>query len=193
MKIIYSVCSLNSSRSQIISEFLKEKYKSDKKINIRSAGLDVQILRKDDKRTLFTEELAENADVILAMDHQLYYRIRYHLLKNGEEQIRKVHLMRIPDVFYPHEKVFLSNPEDRGYQDYIKKIEQDEEFLTLLKEINKLTSREASILTESIYTKEMYSKGLKPDLRQDKKYPNELLRKTLEFRFLWINELIKNN
>lgn len=191
MKIIYSVCSLNSSRSQIISEFLKEKYKSDREINIRSAGLDVQILREDDKRTLFTEELAENADVILAMDHQLYYRIRYHLLKNGEEQIRKVHLMRIPDVFYTHENVFLSGQGNLNYKDYMKRIEEDPEFSLLLKKILSLSNRESSALTEAIYTKELFEVHLNPALRQDKKYPNELLNKTLEFRFPWINELIK--
>ena len=191
MKNIFTVCSLNSSRSQIMQEFLKERYNLNQEITINSAGLNVERLREDDKRTQFTKELAEKSDLILAADHDVYYRIRYSLLENKEDQIKKVYLMRIPDVFYTHEKAFLSSHEDPNYKSYMEKIKEEPEFSRLLEEINRLTPREASILTEAVYTKELYSAHLNPKLRQDKRYPNELLHKTLEFRFLWISKLIE--
>ena len=191
MKNVFAVCSLNSSRSQIMGEFLKEKYNSNLEVVISSAGLNVQRLRADDKRVQFTKELAEKSDVILAADHDIYYKIRYNLLKNKEDQIKKVYLMRIPDVFYTHERAFLNGHENSDYHKYMKRIKEEPEFSHLLEEINMLTPKEASVLTEAIYTKELYSAHLNPNLRQDRKYPNELLYKTLEFRFPWISELIE--
>ena len=174
-----------------MQEFLKEKYNLNLEITINSAGLNVEKLRDDDKRTQFTKELAEKSDIILAADHDIYYRIKYFLLENKEDQIKKVYLMRIPDVFYTHEKAFLSSHENPNYKSYMEKIKEEPEFSRLLEEINRLTPREASILTEAVYTKELYSAHLNPNLRQDKRYPNELLHKTLEFRFLWMSKLIE--
>ncbi len=190
MKNIYVICSLNSSRSQIIEEFLRNKYLLTPKINIKSAGLDVHILREDDKRTLFTKELAKKTDLILASDHSNFYRIRYFLLDNNEKHIKKVHLLRIPDVFHTHKNTFLNNPQTPDYETYMEKIRQEPEFSQLEKYINALTPQEASILTESIYIKELYTTHLNPKLRQDKKYPSKLLYKTLEFRFSSIDRLI---
>jgi len=191
MKKIYTVCSLNSSRSQIMQEFLRDKYNSTPEVEINSAGLNVQILREDDKRTLFTKEIAEQSDIILAADHELFYRIRYELFKNEKDQIKKVYLMRIPDVFYTHKNVFLSGPGNSSYEESMEKIRAGSEFSQLLEEIVKLTPKEASILTEALYTKELCGVHLNPSLRQNKKYPNELLYKTLEFRFPWIAQLIE--
>ena len=190
MKEINKVCGLNSSRSQIIEEFLKSKYHANPEINIKSSGLDVYILREDDKRILFTKKMAKEADVILASDHDKFYRIRYNLLDNNKRCIQKVHVLKIPDVFHTHKNVFLASPKTFDYEIYMQKIRQEPEFSQLEKYINNLTPKEASILTESTYIKELYSAHLNPKLRQDKKYPSELLYKTLEFRFPLINKLI---
>lgn len=190
MEKINVVCGLNSSRSQIIEEFLRSKYSSNSDINIKSSGLDVYILREDDKRTLFTKEMARGADVILASDHDRFYRIRYNLLDNDERHIQKVHLLRIPDVFHTHKNAFLSNPKTPDYGTYIQKIRQEPEFKELAEYIKALGLKECSELLEAIYIKELYSAHLAPRLRQDKKYPSELLYKTLEFRFPSINKLI---
>jgi len=190
MKKINVVCGLNSSRSQIVEEFLRKKYSSNPDINIKSSGLDVYILREDDKRTLFTKEMARGADVILASDHDRFYRIRYNLLDNDERHIQKVHLLKIPDVFHTHKNAFLSNPKTSNYETYIQKIRQEPEFKELAEYIKALGPKECSELLEAIYTKELYSAHLAPRLRQDKKYPSELLYKTLEFRFPSINRLI---
>jgi len=190
MKKIHIVCGLNSSRSQIIEEFLKSKYHANPEINIKSSGLDVYILREDDKRTLFTKKMAKEADVMFASDHDKFYRIRYNLLDNDERYIKKVHLLKIPDVFHTHKNVFLASPKTSDYKIYMQKIRQESGFSQLAKYINNLTPKEASILTEAIYIKELYSAHLHPRLRQDKKYPSKLLYKTLEFRFPSINKLI---
>lgn len=190
MKEINIVCGLNSSRSQIIEEFLKSKYHANPEISIKSSGLDVHILREDDKRTLFTKKMAKETDVILASDHDKFYRIRYNLLDNDEKHIQKVHLLKIPDVFHTHKNVFLVSPKTPDYETYMQKIRQQSEFSQLEKYINNLIPKLASILTEAIYIKELYSAHLNPRLRQDKKYPSELLYKTLQFRFPAINKLI---
>ncbi len=192
MKNICTVCSLNSSRSQVMEEFLRGKYASNPEININSAGLNVDILREDDKRTLFTKEMARETDVIFTSDHNIFYGVRYRLLKNDKNQISKVHLLRIPDVFHTHKNVFLSSLENPDYENFMQKIEQEPEFQKLLRYIGALKPRDCSELLESIYTKELYSAHLNPALRQDKKYPFELLHKTLEFRFSRIAELIEN-
>ena len=189
-KLIYVVCGLNASRSQAIEEFLKGKY-SNPEVEIKSAGLDVNILGEEDKRTLFTKELAEKANIILVSDHDKLYRIKYNLLKNNDSYVGKIHLLRIPDVFHPHKNSYMPE-QGHSYEEYIQKIESELEFKKLIEYIKELNPRETSILTEAIYTKELYTSHLSPELRQDKKYPFELLHKTLEFRFSWISKLIEN-
>jgi len=191
MKNIWIVCGLNSSRSQVIKEFLRERYKSHSDIGIKSAGLDVCILREDDKRTLFTEQMAREASLVLVSDHDKFYRVRYNLLKNDDRHIGKIHLLRIPDVFHTHKNAYLMG-NGLSYEGHMQKIENNPEFKELIEYMGGLTPREASILTESLYTKELYTAHLPPNMRQDKKYPFQLLYKTLEFRLPWISKLIKN-
>lgn len=189
MKNIWVVCGLNSSRSQTIEEFLKDKYNSDSNLNIKSAGLDVFSMGKNDRRILFTEEMAREASLILASDCEKFSRIKYNLLKNDESQIGKVHLLRIPDVFHIHRNAAINR---QKYDKMMEKIESEFEFRELSGYISALSSREASELTEALYIKELYTAHLPPYLRQDKKYPFQLLHKTLEHRFPEISGLIEN-
>ncbi len=191
-KLIYVVCGLNASRSQVIEEFLKNKYANTPKIEIKSAGLDVYPIGERDKRTSFTRELAEQADIIFASDHDKFYKIRYELLKNDEEQLKKVHLLRIPDIFHTHKNAFFGGNLDE-YVNYMETINQQEGYSDLRKYISYLTPKAASALTEAFYVRELYSAHQSPELRQDKKYPLQLLNKTLEFRFPWMAKLIENN
>jgi hypothetical protein len=192
MKNIWVVCGLNASRSQMIEEFLKDKYKSNPEIRIKSAGLDVTLVREDDQRILFTEQTAREASLVLVSDHDKFYRIRYKLLNNDEKRIRKVHVLRIPDVFYTHRNAYLPGNGGLSYDEHIQRIESEPEFKELAQHIKKLSPKEASELTEALYTKELYSSHLPPNLRQDKKYPSGLLYKTLGFRSPWISRLIEN-
>jgi hypothetical protein len=74
----------------------------------------------------------------------------------------------------------------------MQKIESELDFRELMGFIKALSPREASDLTESLYTKELYSAHLPPSLRQDQRYPLELLEQTMEFRLPQISNLIKN-
>jgi predicted protein tyrosine phosphatase len=189
-KLVYAVCGLNASRSKAIEEFLKGKYSNTPEIEIKSAGLDVDILRKEDKRTLFNKELAEKADVIFASDHDKLYRINYQLLENDTSQTKKVHLLSIPDIFHIHRNAHLGDLID--YIIYLERINLESEFSSLRRYISHLKPKAASELMEALYVKELYSAHRSPELRQDKKYPFELLYKTLEFRFDWMSQIIKN-
>ena len=190
-KLVYIVCGLNASRSQVVEEFLKGKYSDASEIEIKSAGLNVDILREDDKRTPFTKELAEKASIIFVSDHDKFYRVRYNLLKNNKRHIGKIHLLRIPDVFHIHKNAHLGK-DISEYIDYLNSINQQPEFSALRKYVSHLTQKEASALMEALYIKELYSAHLPPNMRQDKKYPFQLLYKTLEFRLPWISRLIEN-
>lgn len=187
MKNIDIVCGLNASRSQFIQEFLRDKYRSNPEININSAGLNVDKFAENDKRTLYTKEMAGKTDIILVSDHFIFYRIRHDLLENDENQIKRVHNMRIPDVFHIHKNAAL---DESVYEQNMQKIKDNPEFIELVGYIKALSPEEASALMEAIYIKELYTAHLYPKLRQDKKYPFELLHKTLEFRFPKMSELI---
>ncbi len=187
MKNVWVVCGINASRSQTIEQFLSERYVSSPQIKIRSAGLDVDIMREDDKRTLLTKEMAEEADIIFASDHDKFHRIS-DILNN--QSIGKLHLLRIPDVFHTHRNAYLPGKDNLSYEEYMQKIESEPEFKELLKYVDELNPKESSALTEALYVKELYSAHLPPNKRQDKKFPFQLLYKTLEFRFPEISELI---
>jgi len=191
-RLVYVVCGLNASRSQAVGEFLKGKYSGNTGIEIKTAGLDVDILGKGDKRTSFTKELAEMADLIFVSDHDKLYRTNYSLLGNVSDKTRKVHLLRIPDVFQIHKNAHFGK-DLKEYVDYLERINQEPEFSALRRYMSHLTPKAASALTEALYIKELYSTHLSPELRQDKKYPFELLYKTMEFRFPWISKLIENS
>ncbi len=188
-KLVYVVCGLNASRSQVIAEFLKGKYSDSSEIEIKSAGLDVDILREEDKRTQFTKELAKKANIIFVSDHDKLYRTKYHLLENDIDEIKKVHSLRIPDIFHIHKNAHFGNISQ--YVDYLDKINQQPEFSALRRYVSHLTQKGASMLVEALYLKELYSAHRSPELRDDKKYPFELLHKALEFRFPWISKLIE--
>lgn len=191
MKTICVICSLNSSRSQAIEEFLHKKYNLNSNIKITSAGLDVYKMREDDKRVLFTEQMARGSSLILSSDSDKFYRIKYHLLKNEEEQIKKVHLLRIPDVFYPHKNVYMAG-KNGSYEEHMQKLEQEPEYKKLIEYVNALNPEEASALTEALYIKETYNIYSSNKNENKKNYPFELLYKTLEFRLPEISKLIEN-
>lgn len=184
-KLVYIVCGLNASRSQAIEEFLQKKYSDNSEVEIKSAGLDVHLFKKEDKRTLFKRELAEKAEVIFVSDDDKFYRINYRFLDNHSE---KMHSLRIPDFFYAHRNGVIDK---EGYDAGMKKIIEDSDFSRLREYINALSLKECSALTEALFIKELYSAHKSPESRQDKKYPFELLYKTLEFRFPEINKIIK--
>ena len=189
MKNIWIICGLNASRSQVIEEFLSKKYSDVPGIEIKSAGLDVHLLREDDKKILFTREMAKEADIIFVSDNNKFYRVRYNLLNNDKKDTEKIHLLRIPDIFHIHRNAAINK---QKYDGHMKRILEDSDFSRLRGYIEALSPKEASILTEAIYIKELYTDHLSPELRQDKKYPFELLYKTLEFRLPWISQLIEN-
>jgi hypothetical protein len=192
-KLIYVVCGLNASRSQVIAEFLSKKYSDVPKIDIKSAGLDVDIFegREDDKRTLFTKQMAEEASLVFVSDHDKFYRVKYNLLKNDKRQIGKVHSLRIPDIFYSHKNVYLTGNDGLTYEEHMQKIMENPEFSALRRYIFHIKPEDASALMEALYIKELYSTHRSHKLRQDKKYPFQLLQKTLEFRFPQMSELIE--
>jgi predicted protein tyrosine phosphatase len=188
-KLVYVVCGLNASRSQIVAEFLRSKYSGKSEIEIKSAGFNVDIQREDDKRTSFTKEIAERADIIFVSDHDKLSR--YYSLGNIAERTTKVHLLRIPDIFHTHRNAYLPGNEGLTYEEQMQKIENGLEFSALRRYVSHLKPKDASALMEALYIKELYSAHRSPELRQDKKFPFELLHKTLEFRFPEISEIIE--
>jgi predicted protein tyrosine phosphatase len=202
-KLIYIVCGLNASRSQAVEEFLKGKYPGDPEIEIKSAGFGVDIQREDDKRTPFTKELAERTDIIFVSDHDKLSK--YYSLGNIKDRITKVHLLRIPDVFHTHRNAYLPGSDGLTYEEQMQKIESEPEFSALRRYVSHLTPEGASALTEALYLKELYPTHseikkryikypLAPwDESLHKKYPFQLLQKTLEFRFPQIHQIIKSS
>lgn len=189
-KLVYVVCGLNASRSQVVAEFLQGKYHDNSEIEIKSAGFNVDIQRGDDKRTSFTKDLAERADVIFVSDHDKLSK--YYSLGNFIDKIKKVHLLRIPDVFHTHRNAYLPSNNGLTYEEQMQKIESEPEFSALRKYVSHLTPEGAFALTEALYVKELYSVHQSSESRQDKKFPFELLYKTLELRFDWMSKIIEN-
>jgi len=188
MKKVYVVCAANMSRSQAIEEFLSRKYAENPEIRIKSAGLDVNVLGDEDKRTRFTREMAEEADIIFTSDHDKFNRVRYHLLNNDEKNAGKLHLLRIPDVFHVHRNVIGPNA---NYDQYLRRIISEPDFDRLSEYIGKLSLKGASALVEALYTRDLGYSLRTNSGKELKKYPFELLYKALEFRFPWMNEIIE--
>lgn len=202
-KLVYVVCGLNASRSQAVGEFLRGKYPGNIGIEIKTAGLDVDILGEGDKRTPFTRELAETADLIFVSDQDKLYRTNYSLLENDPRKTKKVHLLRIPDVFPIHKNAHIGELSE--YIIYLERFNQESEFSALRRYMSHLTPKASSALMEALYLKEIYStRGSQKPIKRDKKYPDahwnesiyktypfELLYKTLEFRFPKISQLIE--
>ena len=135
--------------------------------------------------------MAREASLVFVSDHDKLYRVRYNLLKNDNRHVGKIHLLRIPDVFHTHKNAYLIG-NGLNYEEHMQKIENNHEFRELIGYVKALSPKEASALTETIYIKELYTAHLPPNMRQDKKYPFELLYKTLEFRLPWVSQLIEN-
>jgi protein-tyrosine-phosphatase len=202
-KLVYIVCGLNASRSQVVEEFLKGKYADNRKIEIKSAGLNVDIFSRRDKRTLFTEELAERADIIFVSDYDKLCKINYYLFRNDEKKTKKVHLLGIPDIFPIHKNAHIGNFYE--YVNYLEGFNKNPEFSALREYVSHLTPESASALMEALYLKELYSAHRSQEpIKRNKKYPDanwnetlhktypfQLLQKTLEFRFPSISKIIE--
>lgn len=187
-KLVYVVCGLNASRSRVVEDFLRGKYKDKSGIEIRSAGLDVDIFKEDDKKTLFTEKMARESSLIFVSDEYKLDRT-YDLLGNGPGEVEKVHNLRIPDIFHGY---INADPKSDtlDYSKRMKKVRSDPEFRELIGYIKALSPMECSDLIEALYLRDLYSARQNHKPGQDRKYPFELLYKTLEFRFPKISELI---
>lgn len=186
-KKVLVVCNLNSSRSQLIEDFLRGKYGSE--IDVNSAGIYVNRLREDDPRTPLTVDMLDDTDPVLATESENFYRIRYDYLHN-DERIGKVHNLRIPDVFLTHPRAFISDPKI-DYDEWFEITRNHPEFQALRKYVASLDPRQASDLVEALYIRDQFSARQEKLATSNLKYPNDLLFKALEYRFPKIDRIIR--